>query len=82
MTKKMTRWFGPDEKPVRVGVWQVCDAWECDSKEKHGFQYWNGSYFGLFAISAEKSESHLYASSRSCFQKHHWRGFTTDQERE
>jgi hypothetical protein len=73
--QKITDWFPPAVKPVHVGAYEVADADMLDS-EVHGFQYWNGSFWGIFEITAKMAQ--LGREHHSTFQNHHWRGLAFD----
>jgi hypothetical protein len=66
--KKLTPWFDRGVKPAHVGVYPT----------EHGFQSWNGRFWGSFCGEPERAA--VFARSRSMFQTPRWRGFTTEQK--
>ena len=71
MTKKMTRWFQPHEKPVRKGVYEIKDF-----NPNTVFAYWNGHKW-MCSFDAIDIASHCrYETS---WQDKSWRGFMKDQ---
>ncbi len=76
MTKKLTKWFGPDEKPVRIGVYER-------DYQHPTYQYWNGKYWCRCAIGPIDAITNTYKSDLqniSDGREIPWRGFTTNQE--
>ena len=69
MTKKMTRWFPVEIKPVHVGVYQtnLYGHWV-------GYSFWTGK---RWCDTAQKPE---LATKRKGSQSKKWRGFTRKQK--
>jgi hypothetical protein len=47
----VTQWFNKDQKPSRVGVYEVDDA-DCRGESVKWFAYWNGDKFGYRTFDA------------------------------
>ena len=43
MTRRLSKWSKPGEKPPRVGVWETCSP----KFDTVFFQHWNGEFYGL-----------------------------------
>ncbi len=51
MTRKLSNWSEPGEKPPMVGVWETCYSdFSCVY-----FQYWNGKFYGSCANSPQQA---------------------------
>ena len=70
MSKKMTRWFPVNIKPVHVGVY------ETDLAGYLGYSYWNGEYW---SDTSSKLDMELRFKERRGMQKKKWRGFKEKQ---
>ena len=70
MSKKMTRWFPVNIKPVHVGVY------ETDLAGYLGYSYWNGKYW---SDTSSKLDMELRFKGRRGMQKKKWRGFKEKQ---
>jgi hypothetical protein len=70
MSKKMTRWFPVETKPVHVGVY------ETDLAGYLGYSFWNGKYWSdtSFTLDMERS-----TKGRRGMQNKEWRGFKEKQ---
>lgn len=77
MTKKMTRWFQPHEKPVRVGVYQTRIVRKSAWWVAEGFSHWNGKEFGMQQSTKELARD--FPEYSEAVQDKSWRGFTEDQ---
>lgn len=75
MTKTLTIWFSPDEKPVRIGVYQTRDV---TIPKYEQYQLWNGLHWQN--VVHDLFDAVERDSYRSLFQNNPWRGFTTNQE--
>lgn len=73
-TKKLTRWFSGDVKPVRIGAYETSPYPE-NSLPKI-FQNWNGEWWGTVHYSPEDAE--FDARNRSSYQSLYWRGLASD----
>lgn len=69
---KMTPWFDPAVEPARIGVYQTEDLESCLDCPEHGYQHWNGSFWGTFSFTPEHAV--LDADRASGFQRNYWRG--------
>ena len=76
MTKKMTRWFKPPEKPVRKGVYQIRSLYS-----NKIFSYWTGSKW-LWSYDTPHAAAHAVAHEKwnTEWQDKSWRGFTEKQK--
>jgi hypothetical protein len=70
MSKKMTRWFPVNIKPVHVGVY------ETNFNGYMGYSFWNGKYW---SDTSSKLNMELRFKERRGMQKKKWRGFTEKQ---
>jgi hypothetical protein len=70
MSKKMTRWFSVNIKPVHVGVY------ETELQGYLGYSYWNGEYW---SDTSSKLDMPPHFKERRGMQKKKWRGFTEKQ---
>ena len=61
---KLTPWYPPHIKPVRVGVYETL--------RKGCFQYWNGEWWGYW--SSTKKDAFGLNGGKSVFQHPRWRG--------
>jgi len=70
---KVTTWFEPSQKPVRVGMYQVKNFLGVIAV---GFcwSYWDGKKWGFQCDT--KKEAFDYRNPTSCFQSKMWRGLT------
>lgn len=74
---EMTPWFGPNQKPVRVGVYLTC----VDKFDRHpwdGYAYWMGDRWASSQITINGAGYYRYTVS-SC-QARYWRGLTKPSE--
>ena len=78
MTKKMTRWFEPHEKPVRVGVYQTKRLPQFACWVTEGFSHWNGKEFGMQQSTTEIARD--FPEYSEAVQDKSWRGFTEEQK--
>jgi hypothetical protein len=70
MSKKMTRWFSVNIKPVHVGVY------ETNLNRYMGYSFWNGKYW---SDTSSKLDMERHHKERRGMQKKKWRGFTEKQ---
>jgi hypothetical protein len=70
MSKKMTRWFPVETKPVHVGVY------ETDLAGYLGYSYWNGKYWSDTSYKLDMERS---TKGRPGMQNKEWRGFKEKQ---
>ena len=68
MSAKLTPWFDGKVKPVHIGVYMQM----CGFKQLVGYQYWNGSYWGLWGSTIDSASDGRPA--RACNQDDKWRG--------
>lgn len=68
----LTSWFPPNVKPSRVGCYQTEDDPDALDRLRHGYQWWNGKWWGIFEL--DKKDAALDKKSRSLFQVNYWRG--------
>lgn len=78
MTKKMTRWFEPHEKPVRAGVYQTKRLPQHACWVIEGFSHWNGKKFGM--QHSKKELARDFPEYSEAMQDKTWRGFTEEQK--
>jgi len=71
MTKKMTKWFPVNIKPVHVGVY------ETDLGGYLGYSYWNGKYW---SDTSYKLDMERVIKRRRGMQNKEWRGFKEKQQ--
>lgn len=68
MSKKLTPWFPPEVKPVRVGPYNASKT-----RDPKAFRYWDGRAWGFVAFSVEGAVSaRLFKTSEQ--HRVHWRG--------
>jgi hypothetical protein len=67
MSKKMTRWFPVNIKPVHVGVY------ETSLNGYMGYSFWGGNWW------CDTAQKPGLAGKRPGMQKKKWRGFTEKQ---
>lgn len=73
--KATTQWFGPEIKPVRIGVYQTRhDARELLSYPS--YQHWNGEWWGFYGNTLEIASRD--GKSKSSFQYPEWRGLAEE----
>jgi len=65
MTDKLTPWYPPHIKPVRVGVY------ETDTRNGR-YQHWNGQFWSPY--DTDPAVTLLYQNFRSAYQAPSWRG--------
>ena len=78
MTKKVTRWFHPPEKPVRIGVYQTKRLPQHACWVIEGFSHWNGKKFGM--QHSKKELARDFPEYSEAMQDKTWRGFTEEQK--
>lgn len=71
MTDKLTPWYPPHIKPVRVGVYET-DAFFEVVDGVAVFQYWNGRYWGTYSGKEIKAATMSWWESKH--QNVRWRG--------
>ena len=70
---KLTDWFPPGVKPVRVGVYQVCEHWWLAREwHSHGYQHWDGQRWGIFNPTPDAAAAEADLASE--YQINFWRG--------
>lgn len=76
MTAKLTPWFPPDVKPVRVGVYEA--RWTLPAMRVRNIQYqhWNGVTWGAWAQSPTAALRNAIGPSMR--QDPEWRGLAKE----
>lgn len=72
-----TDWFPPNIKPAREGVYECAEESEL-AFDTHGFQYWNGAFWGQFSASIIRA--HFAKDNKSRLREHYWRGLSEKPE--
>ena len=72
---KMTPWFPVGSEPARIGVYQTENLKAFLAYDQHGYQHWNGAYWGRFNSDPESAA--LEANSKSNYQRNYWRGLAS-----
>ena len=73
---KMTPWFPPKIKPVRVGVYQIRFNFNTYIKDPM-YATWNGKRWSNFSHREDGHWLNIYSGAE---QKKIWRGFTEEQK--
>lgn len=69
LAKRLTKWYPPEIKPVRVGVYAI------QSRLMEGFySYWNGQWWGYRMGSVQSAYEFRNSSALGPIDK--WRGLT------
>lgn len=76
MSGRLTEWFPPHVKPVRVGVYEVVDS----DGELGWYAFWNGKKFGYRCWKSPQSA--FYRRHESTWQPNFakWRGLADNPE--
>lgn len=70
-----TGWYGGDQKPVHIGVYER-DMTLADSVDQYLiYSYWNGDYWTVSGDTPEKAVAHIRLLD-SNYQDLPWRGLT------
>lgn len=72
-TKATTQWFGPDIKPMRVGVYETSDTGQPTGG---GYQYWTGKRWAIFNFTPQ--DAYRDRRYKSNYQNRHWRGLAEE----
>lgn len=64
---KLTEWYPPDIKPVRIGVYETTSYDNTPS-----YQHWGGEFWGFCSTHVKSAAMH--GASRSGLQDVSWRG--------
>ena len=62
MTRRLSDWSKPGEKPPRVGVWETKLKWQSNLPYRI-FQHWNGMFYGLGCASPEIASKYANIAS-------------------
>ena len=76
MSKKMTPWFPPRIKPVRVGVYQIKFSYSRPG-DMEMYATWSGRKWSNMSYSTTGLWHGIFKGAE---QKKHWRGFTEEQD--
>jgi hypothetical protein len=76
MSKKMTPWFPPHIKPMRVGVYQIKFNYTMPRTESM-YATWNGRRWSNMSYVKSGDWHKVFIGAE---QKKHWRGFTEEQK--
>lgn len=68
---KKTGWYSGDQKPVRVGLYEVKNR---DDSRRVGYKWWDGKRWSLFRRNLQ--EAVAFNRKPSGFQESIWRGLT------
>jgi hypothetical protein len=75
MSAELTPWFGSEEKPSIVGVYET----RIPNIGRAGtFQYWTGKRWALYAHNANDAALRGNAEFASSYQSLQWRGLAAD----
>jgi hypothetical protein len=75
MSKKMTPWFPPQIKPMRVGVYQIKFNYPLPRTESM-YATWNGRRWSNMSYQTFGYWHGIFSGAE---QEKHWRGFTEEQ---
>lgn len=75
MTAKLTPWFPGHIKPVRVGVYQLPSG---GGEKETGFQYWNGSAWGMWTFTATTAYLFRGSLANDMYQNDKWHGLAKE----
>lgn len=73
-----TTWYPKDTVPGEVGVYQTCSHDDEMYWWTHGYQYWNGEFWGLYNCTPDQALAEGY--HRSTCQDNYWRGLQDEPE--
>ncbi len=74
MSKKLTPWFPPGVKPVRVGEYNASQ-----SKMVQGLRIWDGENWSEMYFSCESNAEIAKCKNRICYSERiYWRGLAQD----
>lgn len=76
MTRKLSNWSEPGQKPPRAGVWETC-ATQFGAKY---YQHWNGMFYGLCSPSIEEAYENRSARTDCPLEETRFRGLATKPE--
>jgi hypothetical protein len=81
MQPKLTDWFPPDVKPVRVGVYEMRPGNDIVWGGQLGrFQHWNGERWGGYSSSPNLAALSDCVNFTSMHQHRGWRGLAEKPE--
>ena len=77
MTRRLSDWSEPGEKPPMVGVWETDYR---AAKNKRAFQYWNESFWGVRCDTEYEAKEYGWISSCCNADKIRFRGLADKPE--
>ena len=82
MTRRLSKWSKPGEKPPMVGVWEtkLIDEPEPDPNGVRFFQHWNGEFYGCTEATAQDAKTSAGNVSSICMEKICFRGLADKPE--